>query len=104
VGWQARDSKGRQFVAGSLPAPVQLAAKGKATVERDQAYRVSIAGAQAPEFAEVSGYVGLVEFEDGEIWVPSKPVSPVTGEQQRLADMYRRKGIDAVTAELKRLK
>lgn len=104
VGWQARDREGRQFVAGSLPATVQLAGKGKATIERDQAYRVSAGGQRPVEFAEVSGFIGLVEFDDGEIWVPSKPVSMVTGEQQRLAEMYRRKGIDAVLAELKRLR
>ncbi len=108
VGWQARDRDGRQFVAGSLPATVQLAGKGKATLERDQAYRVSMSGATAGsrpvEFAEVSGFVGLVEFEDGEIWVPSISVSAVTGEQQRLAEMYRRKGIEAVAGELRRLR
>lgn len=103
VGWQARGRDGRQFVAGSLPAPVQLAGKGKATVSRDQAYRVTSAAGPV-EFAEVSGFVGLVEFEDGEIWVPSRSVAQVTGEQQRLAEMYRRKGIDAVLAELKSLR
>ncbi|HNY41361.1 MAG TPA: hypothetical protein PKJ41_13250 [Bryobacteraceae bacterium] len=103
VGWQARDRQGRQFVAGSLPATVQLAGKGRATLERDQAYRVTAATGPV-EFAEVSGFVGLVEFDDGEIWVPSKPVSQVTGEQQRLAEMYRRKGIEAVLAELKKLR
>lgn len=103
VGWQARGRDGRQFVAGSLPAAIQLAGMGKATLERGQAYRVTAATGPV-EFAEVSGFVGLVEFEDGEIWVPSRPVSLVTGEQQRLAEMYRRKGIDAVLAELKRLR
>lgn len=104
VGWQARDREGRQFVGGSLPAPVQLPAQAKASVERDQAYRISIAGARPPDFAEVRGYVGLVEFDDGEIWVPAVAVPAVTGEQQRLADMYRRKGIEAVAAELRRLR
>lgn len=104
IGWQARDSEGRQFVGGSLPAAVQLQARGKASVERDQAFRISVAGSRPPEFAEVRGYVGLVEFDDGEIWVPSVAVPAVTGEQQRLADMYRRKGIEAVAAELKRLR
>lgn len=104
VGWQARDHQGRQFVAGSLPAAVQLPARARATVERDQALRISVAGARPPEFAEVRGFIGLVEFDDGEIWVPMVAVPAVTGEQQRLAEMYRRKGIDAVAAELKRLR
>jgi len=103
VGWQARGRDGRQFVAGSLPAPVLLAGRGKATVVRDQAYRVTSASGPV-EFAEVSGFVGLVECDDGEIWVPSKPVAQVTGEQQRLAEMYRRKGLEAVVTELKKLR
>lgn len=104
VGWQARDRDGRQIVGGSLPAAVRLAARARTTIERDQTYRISIAGARPPDFAEVRGFVGLVEFDDGEIWVPSVAVPAVTGEQQRLAELYRRKGIDAVAAELKRLR
>ncbi|MBA3976381.1 MAG: hypothetical protein C0504_19405 [Candidatus Solibacter sp.] len=104
VGWQARDREGRQFVAGSLPAQVQLPAKARVTVERDQAYRITVAGSRPPDFAEVRGFAGLVEFDDGEIWVPPAATSAVTGEQQRLAELYRRKGIEAVAAELKRLR
>ena len=38
-----------------------------------------------------------VEFADGEMWVaPAMAALPASGEAQRLAEMYRRKGLDAV--------
>jgi hypothetical protein len=50
-----------------------------------------------------------VEFADGKIWVPNRQnldnahllnVLPASAEEQRLTDLYRKHGIDALAAEL----
>ena len=53
------------------------------------------------------GFVSQVEFADGKIWVPNRQdnalllkVLPPSAEEQRLTDLYRKRGIDALAAEL----
>ena len=55
------------------------------------------------------GFVSQVEFADGKIWVPNRQnldnahllnVLPASAEEQRLTDIYRKRGIDALAAEL----
>jgi hypothetical protein len=55
------------------------------------------------------GFVNQVEFADGKIWVPNRQnldnalllkVLPPSAEEQRLTDIYRKRGIDALAAEL----
>jgi hypothetical protein len=55
------------------------------------------------------GFVNQVEFADGKIWVPNRQnldnamllkVLPASAEEQRLSDIYRKRGIDALAAEL----
>jgi hypothetical protein len=57
------------------------------------------------------GFVSQVEFEDGKVWVPNRSnldnavllkVLPPSPEEQRLADIYRKRGIDGLVAELNR--
>ncbi len=55
------------------------------------------------------GFVSQVEFADGSVWVPSRAalsdpklarvVAP-SPEEQRLTELYRKKGLAAVVAEL----
>ena len=59
----------------------------------------------------MTGFVSQVEFADGKVWVPNrqslqdpallKSVAP-SAEEQRLADLYSRRGIDALVEELKK--
>jgi hypothetical protein len=74
--------------------------------------RVSLAGGGPAQVGALAGYLHSVEFEDGEVWVPAasleearrKGLAPAGGELQRLAELYRRKGLDAVLTELRRLR
>jgi hypothetical protein len=57
------------------------------------------------------GFVNQVEFVDGRIWVPNRQnlenasllkVVPPSEEEKRLIEIYRRRGPDALIAELNR--
>ena len=57
------------------------------------------------------GFVNQVEFADGKIWVPNRQnldnavllkVLPPSAEEQRLTDIYRKRGMPALIAELRR--
>jgi len=57
------------------------------------------------------GFVSQVEFETGEMWVPSRQalenaallrlLAP-SAEEQRLTDLYRRNGMNALVEDLKK--
>ena len=59
----------------------------------------------------MTGFVSQVEFTDGSIWIPDRSalsdprlahvVAP-SPEEQRLTQLYRRKGLAALVAELKK--
>lgn len=97
IGWVLRDANGRDHAAGSMPASVAIAGGARASVEENSTLRYSLAP------ASMAGYVSLVEFADGEVWVPKKSVRGASPEEQRLADLYRRRGLDFVMSELRRL-
>ena len=59
----------------------------------------------------MTGFVSQVEFANGQVWVPNRQELQHTGllkvvapspEEQRLADMYRTKGLNVVMEELKK--
>jgi hypothetical protein len=63
----------------------------------------------------VTAFVSNVEFEDGKIWIPTrsdivdanleaglKRALANSPEQQRLVEIYRHKGINGLTVELKK--
>lgn len=55
--------------------------------------------------AGLTAYPAAVEFADGEMWVaPAMAALPASGEAQRLAEMYRRKGLDAVLMQLRSMR
>lgn len=107
VGWLVRDGQGRELLAGTMPAEVTLAPGQRSSVKKESALRFS-----RPVTA-LAAYPAVVEYGDGEIWVPAREtlkdprleaVLPATGEEQRLAELYRRKGLDAVISQLKSLR
>jgi hypothetical protein len=113
VGWLARDSQGREYAAGSLPADVNLAPGQTATTTRDGGLKFSKSGGVPASLSAMTGYVSLVEFSDGGLWLPSRQalqeprlrsVLPLSGEEERLVELYRRKGLDAVVQQLKKLR
>jgi hypothetical protein len=112
ISWLVEDLQGRRYAAGSLPAELSLAPGARTQVARDAAMRLTRAGGAAAEVGALAGYLQSVEFEDGEMWVPTtaleearrKGLAPAGGELQRLAELYRRKGLDSVLAELRRFR
>jgi hypothetical protein len=114
IGWIIRDRQGREFLAGSVPASdsgLRLAPGASGEIAEGAALRFARGAGQPVEIDGMTGFVSQVEFADGSIWIPSRPaldtphfraVLAPSPEQQRLADLYRKKGLAALVAELKR--
>jgi hypothetical protein len=112
VGWIIRDTDGRSYMAGSVPASdpdLNLAPGQKSHVYQDASLRFSSAPGRPLAIAGMSGYVSQVEFADRSVWVPSRAalsdpkLARIVGtspEEQRLTELYRKKGLAAVVAEL----
>jgi hypothetical protein len=58
----------------------------------------------------MTGFVSQVEFADGKVWVPNRDslakasldkVMPPSAEEQRLTEIYRTRGLQALIQELK---
>jgi hypothetical protein len=114
IGWIVKDSEGQEFLAGSVPAlegdrllsPGQI---GRAL--QDTALRFSRNAGQPVTIASMTGFVSQVEFADGKVWVPNRQALQGSGllrvvapspEEQRLADLYRTKGLNAVIEDLRK--
>lgn len=113
VSWLVRDSDGREYTAGSLPADVNLAPGQTGTAAKEGALRFSHPGGGPASLAAMTGFVSSVEFSDGALWLPSRQalqmprlrgVLPPSGEEERLMELYRRKGLDAVVQQLHKLR
>jgi hypothetical protein len=113
IGWLVKDKQGNQFVAGTVPASesaMVLPAGQRARLQQDTVLKFSRAG-RPVEIDSMTAYVSQVEFADGHVWVPSRqdldssPLLRVTApspEEQRLTDIYQRKGLAALIADLNR--
>jgi hypothetical protein len=113
VGWLVKDKDGQEYLAGSVPAAQSslLLEAGKRTrLLQDTALRFSRTG-KPVEIQGMTAFVSQVEFADGHVWVPSRQdlsASPLlrimtpSSEEQRLADIYSKKGLAALIAELNR--
>jgi len=107
LGWLVRDSQGRELLAGTLPAELSLNPGQRSAIHKESALRFP------RPVSALAAYPAVVEFDNGEIWVPSREalrdprleqVLPPSGEEQRLAELYRRKGLEAVIGLLKSLR
>ncbi len=99
LGWLARDTQGREFAGGTLPAELSLPSGQRTTIRKENTLRFSRA------VAGLTAYPAAVEFADGEMWVPPAAAAlPSSGEAQRLAEIYRRKGLDAVVQQLRSMR
>jgi hypothetical protein len=111
VGWVVRDQAGRQYLAGSLPSTnLNLPAGNSARLAQDSTLNFSLGG-QPVNIREMTGFVTQVEFADGKVWVPARQslddpllrkVMGPSAEEQRLSDLYRRRGIEALVEELRK--
>jgi hypothetical protein len=114
VGWIIQDAQGREYLAGSVPASdpgLKLAPGQRSRVLQQASMRFSSVPGRPFLVAGMTGFVSQVEFADGSVWIPSRAalsdpklarVMAPSPEEQRLTDLYRRKGLATVLAELKK--
>ena len=109
IGWIVKDREGHEFLAGSVPAAEGdlLLPPGKTgRVLQDTALRFSRSAGEPVAIASMTGFVSNVEFANGRVWVPSRaslpPAASSSPEEQRLADLYRTKGLNALVEELRK--
>ena len=108
IGWVVKDEQGREFLAASLPSETNLApGKTAPVLEQDTALKFR----ESMSIGGMHGFVSNVEFADGTYWIPSRGtlddprlrslVAP-SPEEQRLEQIYRKKGLNALVEELKK--
>jgi hypothetical protein len=107
IGWIAKDQQGREFLAASMPAELNLAPGRSDQVVQDASLRFR----ESTSIQAMTGFVSHVEFTDGSYWIPSRAaledpklrtlVAP-SPEEQRLAQIYNKKGLTALVDELKK--
>src|SRR5271155_4844661 len=109
VGWILHDQTGREFLAGSVPAELNLAPGQKSRIFENATLKFPQLGAQPLAIESMTGFVSSVEFADGTLWIPTRGdlgspqlqrVMAPSDEEQRLAQIYRKKGLSALVAEL----
>ena len=109
IGWILEDKGGRQFLAGSVPAELNLAAGKKSQILENATLKFPTRGGTPLAIEAMTGFVSSVEFSDGSVWIPSRAdlgspqlqrVMAPSGEEQRLIQLYRKKGLAALVAEL----
>ena len=113
IGWMVKDKEGNQYLAGSVPgsSTAMLLPPGQhSRLLPDTTLKFSRTG-RPVEIQGMTGFVSQVEFADGKVWVPSRDelnASPLlrimapSPEEQRLSDIYAKKGLAALVAELNR--
>ena len=112
VGWLLRDTRGREYLAGAVPAKAMLSPGEKRQIVEPGTLRFAEATGGAPVAIDgMTGFVSQVEFADGTVWVPGRSalsdpnlekVLAPSAEEQRLTNLYRKKGLPALMDELKR--
>jgi len=112
IDWIVNDRQGQRFMAGSVPASgpeFNLKAGGTSRVVQDTSLRLSKEGGGPVSIAGMTGFVGQVEFADGKVWIPNREalasaqllgILEPSPEEQRLIDLYRKKGPKALADEL----
>ena len=105
VGWLVSDRAGNEYLAGSLPAKLSLQPGGRIRIATDTTLRFPVNVA----VDSMRGFVNKVEFSDGDFWIPSRDdlgnesldaLLMPSPEEQRLTNLYRKKGLDALVLEL----
>jgi hypothetical protein len=109
VGWILHDQTGREFLAGSVPAELNLAPGKQTRIFENATLKFPQLGSQPLAIESMTGFVSSVEFADGTLWIPTRGdlgspqlqrVMAPSDEEQRLARIYRKKGLNALIAEL----
>jgi hypothetical protein len=104
MGWLVKDGRGQTFVAGATPLDVNLQPSGRTTLVQDATFRFTQPGGTPIAIQEMTAFFSSVEFADGSVWVPARSSRWPTPspEEQRLSEIYRKRGIEALVQELNR--
>ena len=117
LGWVIDDALGRRSAAGSLPAPnspIRLAPGQSIVTSADRRFSFwPVNEGENRNFLVkgIRGFITQVQFEDGSLWIPSREdlrqanlleLLPASPEEQRLTNLYRRRGLDGLIEELGR--
>jgi hypothetical protein len=115
MGWIVRDERGQDFVAGSTPAAVSLGPVAAENVSESSTLRFSRINGPPMLIEALMAFVNDVEFGDGTVWIPTTQdieaatTDPIlrrtlstSPERERLAEIYRKKGLSGLADELKR--
>ena len=112
IAWLVKDFQGKEYLAGSVPASesgLYLPPGQRAKLWPDTSLRFSRDGGQPVDIQNMTGFVSEVEYTDGSIWIPKREslrhskllgIMPPSPEEQRLADVYLKKNIDALVRDL----
>ena len=106
LGWIVRERSGAEFYAAALPSKIALAPGQTSSAPEDISLRLTAKSGQPIAIDGLKGYVSNVEFADGAVWVAPRAglegLTRVSPEEERLTQIYRKKGLNALIAELKR--
>jgi hypothetical protein len=107
IAWLVKDQQGREYLAASVGADVKLAPNQSGHITQDTELRFE----QPVSIQGMRGFVSSVEFAGGSYWIPSRSALAIPGlrevvapspEEQRLLQIYSRKGLDALVDELRK--
>ena len=114
IGWLVRDSAGSLYSVGSVPIAQQADMVGPQAREASGEGHFLIrplSGEGEPSIDSMLAYLRSAQLDDGSVWVPSREALdvsrlseavPVSAEEQRLSQMYRERGAEAIAEELRR--
>lgn len=106
IGYSLKDSIGREYVAGAVPIELSLAPSQRTTVVQDAAFQFTTGSGQPIQIDSITAFLSSVEFADGNMWVPSRQrdmrMPTPSPEEQRLTDLYRKRGLQALVEELRK--
>jgi len=107
IGWIVKDQDGREYLGLSMPADVSLAPGRTGQIDENASMaftkRISIRG--------MTGFLSSVGFADGSYWIPDRAtladqqlhhVLAPSPEEQRLAQLYQKRGLNRLIEELKK--
>lgn len=111
IGLALKDSNGQEFYAATVPYDEPLAGKGSAALRESATLRVRNTGGMRLVLDSMAGFVNNVEYADGAYWIPSRAdladprvskLVPPSPEEQRLVQLYRKKGLQGLMEELRK--
>ena len=99
IGWIVKDQQGREFYAASMPVDLKLAPNQAGDVRQDASLRFQ----QPVAIQSMTAFVASVGFAGGGQWVPKRnALVPASPEEQRLLQIYSKRGVEALVEELKK--